>query len=385
MPHGEQCICEVCTCGRHKLCKAVRTSDCHLDAHTEYGDNYLKFQSGPRTRGKAHPQQLDWKAGPFSSATESRDKFVPHAVEAHHPVPKPAYQRNDARFEDSTTSKSDYPAWAVSPAQSKKPPAVYVENPVKFSGETTSNRDYKAFDVQPRNFHKAPEYMKPTTKFEDETTNHNDYKAWKVNPRVDAHPPAKHVDTREDRDFRSTNAAAYTGGQLPRVLPAPRPGYSANPAKFEGTTTNYDSFRQWALPPKDPRQKAAYVPNPSHFEDLTTYKTNYQPKSVEVSHRQIPRYEAPDTKFEGLSTHHSDYANPGRQTRERDFRPRVGYNAIGDDRDWLTTMRSQYTPKPVDQCPAVSWIPQERERHTDGHVYLAHHDSPLAATAGEAH
>ncbi|TPX58342.1 hypothetical protein PhCBS80983_g03172 [Powellomyces hirtus] len=381
-PHAEQCICAVCTCGRHKLCKVPQHVDSHLDAHTEYGDNYLKYQAGPRTRGRAHPQQLDWKGGAFLGSTENREKYVSHPVAPHQAPAKVMYSRNDAPFEGTTTSKNDYPAWDIAPVQQKRPPATVMDSG-KFDGSTTNKRDYQPFELQPRTFHKAAEWMKPTTRFSDETTNHADFRAWKVAPHANAHPPAKHVNVQEDRDFKSTTAAAYTGNQLAqRAAMAPRAAYMANPVKFEGTSTNTDSFRRWDLPPKNATPKAAYVPNQSHFDDATTYKTNYQPKSVERTTRSIAQYQAPNTKFEGLSTHHADFSAPGRQTRELDFRPRVAYNAVGDDRDWLTTMRSQYTPKPIAKCPAVDWIPQERERHVDGHVYLAHH---AAAEPAEAH
>ncbi|KAJ3153830.1 hypothetical protein HDU89_008694 [Geranomyces variabilis] len=380
-PHAEQCICAVCTCGKHKLCKVPQHVDSHLDAHTEYGDNYLKYSSGPRTRGKAHPQQLDWKGGAFEGSTENREKYVSHRVDPRSAPAKVQYSRNDAPFDGSTTSKTDYPAWAVSPIQQRRPQAEYV-NSGKFDGQTTNKLSYQTPELAPRSFHKAAEYMKPTTKFSDETTNHSDYRAWKVAPHANAHPPAKHVDIAEDRDFRSTTSAAYTGDQLPRGIPvAPRQPYMPNPVKFEGTTTNTDSFRHWDLPPPNQRAKAAYVPNTSHFDDATTYKSNYQPKSVERTARTQLAYQAPSTKFEGLSTHHADFVSPGRQTRELDFRPRVAYNAVGDDRDWLTTMRSQYTEKPIAKCPAVDWMPAERERHNDGHVYLAHHSA--AATEAQ--
>ncbi|KAJ3022776.1 hypothetical protein HKX48_005252 [Thoreauomyces humboldtii] len=370
--HPEQCICSVCTCGRHKLCKVPQHVDSHLDAHTEYGDNYLKYASGPRTRGKAHPQQLDWKGGAFTGSTENQEKYPP----------KVAYTRNDATFDGATTSKSDYPAWDITPVQKKGPHANYVENSGKFDGQTTNKRDYQPFALQPRSFHKAAVYQKPTTRFNDETTNHTDYKAWKVAPHANAHPPAKHVNVVEDRDFRSTAAAAYAGEQLARgASMAPRRVYEVNPAPFEGTTTNADSFRHWALPAKEGKHKAAYVPNTSHFDDATTYRTNYQPKSVERSVREVPKYQAPGTRFEGLSTHHADFLSPGRHTRELDFAPRHKYHAIGDDRDWLTTQRSQYTPKELAKCPAISWIPLEKERHSDGHVFLSHEQHKLPAVA----
>ncbi|KAJ3013516.1 hypothetical protein HKX48_005718 [Thoreauomyces humboldtii] len=311
----EQCICAVCTCGRHKLCKIPQNSDCHLDAHTEYGDNFAGYQGGPRVRGTAHPQQMDWKTG-------------------------------------------------------------------KFDGETSNRRDYQAFAPQPRSFHKAAVYQKPTTVFHDETTNHSDYRAWKVAPHANAHPPLKHVNTVDERDFRSTAASAYLGNQLPKGEPmAPRQGYLPSTQKFEGSTTASDAYRQWELPEKNSKRQAAYVPNPTHFDDSTTYNSNYQPKTVDRTTRQMPTYQQPTTRFEGTSTNHSDFSAPGAQTRAHDYAPRNAYNPLVDDRDWTSTMRSQYTPKALARCPAVDWIPQERERHADGHVYLSDHSHP-AVSAG---
>ncbi|KND02293.1 uncharacterized protein SPPG_02768 [Spizellomyces punctatus DAOM BR117] len=378
--HEEKCICAVCTCGRHKLCKVARTVEGHLDAHTEYGDNYVKYQTERRLRGKAHPQQLSI-GGDFYGSTENREKFVAHAFPPQMPPKKVVYARNDAPFDSTTTQKHDFPAWPITTVSSMRPKANHIENTAKFDGQTTNRRDFRPFELQSRPFRKAADYLKPNTRFEGVTTHDADYRAWPVPPPAKSREVASYVSPTEDREFKSTTGATYVGHQLPRssLSMAPRQAYVVSPVKFEGVTTNRDSFRRWTLPTKEPKKKAIYTPNQSVFQDSTTYHDNYQPKTVERLLRIVPKYQAVPTKFDATSTHRLDYQPPAHQTREADFRPRATYNPQHDDRDWGTTMRSQYTPKPIPRCPAVPWMPLERERHDDGHVYLTDRSRPALA------
>ncbi|KAI9090527.1 hypothetical protein DFS34DRAFT_585035 [Phlyctochytrium arcticum] len=329
----------------------------------------------------------------------SREKFVPHAVPPFHQVrrcrlticingdaqvghqaKRVEYAKNNAPFDGTTTQKHDYPAWPVGSAPSMRPKAAYVENQAKFDGQTTTRRDFGPVELPPRAFRKQPEYTKSGTVFEGTTTHNADYKAWDVPSHSRVRKIADYVSPKEDREFKSTTATAYIGHPMTRTQGMmPREAYVTSSAKFDGVTTTQDSFRHWDLPEKAPKHKAAYVPSGAHFQDETTYRDNYQPKAVERTLHVAPKYQAVTTKFEGTSTHRTDFQSPGRTAREPDFSPRAAYNPQHDDRDWGTTMRSQYTPKPIPRCPAVSWIPLERERHSDGHVYLAPGQRPELA------
>ncbi|KAL2918009.1 hypothetical protein HK105_202423 [Polyrhizophydium stewartii] len=68
MGHDGNCICAVCSCGRHRMCKPVKISDAPLDAHTEYCDNFTNFPLEVR-RGRPAPQELT-VGGEFHGSTE---------------------------------------------------------------------------------------------------------------------------------------------------------------------------------------------------------------------------------------------------------------------------------------------------------------------------
>ncbi|KAI9011071.1 hypothetical protein BC832DRAFT_529525, partial [Gaertneriomyces semiglobifer] len=278
-----------------------------------------------------------------------------------------------------TTQRHDYPAWAVRSAPARRAKSVYIPNDAKLESETTNRKDYRPFTVEPRQGRKIATYLKPNTHFEGDSTQHIDYKAWPLPPRT-VREQAKYAPNADDRDWKSTTMAAYVGHELPRY--GVRQPYVRSPVKLDGTTTNRDSYKQWELPAKEAKKRATWHPSDAHFEDATTYSVNYVPKAISRTLHHPPKFMPVPTKFEGESTNRSDYQPISGFVREKDFSPRNMYNPEHDDRDFATTARSQYTPKPIAVCPASKWIPFGRERHADGHVFLKPEERPQAAACG---
>ena len=106
------------------------------------------------------------------------------------------------------------------------------------------------------------------------------------------------------------------------------------------------------------------------MESRTTYKDTYQPKSAERYVHPIPVYIANEAKFQGISTHCSDFLPTGKITRSKDFRPRNDYVHIPDDRDFVSITRGQHSPKPLPHCEASDLIKAPHQIQKDGHVRL---------------
>ncbi|KAJ3297939.1 hypothetical protein HK104_011339 [Borealophlyctis nickersoniae] len=314
---------------------------------------------------------------------------------------KVPYIPNAGSFSSATTQREDYPAWPVVSGPQKKERPQWISTSGDFEGTTTNKSDYKEFGVQPRYQRKPQEYVKPDTTFDGVSTQANDYRSWPVPPRPTGRQCPPYLPPPDDREFKSTTSATYIGHQLPKTASmAPRP--MIPPAtKFEGTTTTSEAFQKWSIPPRETKPKAAYTPNKSPLESHTTCKRyiadrralaleitrfvladgdTFQPKTAERFFRPQPVYHANEAKFEGTSTHRTDFQGTGKVQREADFRPRATYLPHADDRDFLTTTRAQHSPKQIPHCPAADWIPLERERHSDGHMYLAESSRPAVAS-----
>lgn len=74
-------------------------------------------------------------------------------------------------------------------------------------------------------------------------------------------------------------------------------------------------------------------------------------------------------KFEGISTHDSDFKEyPGAKKRE-DFKPRLKYEPKKDDRDFMTVMKKDHNLKPIHHCQVSDMLMHKLE-NKDGHVFV---------------
>ncbi|KAJ3306673.1 hypothetical protein HDV03_004303 [Kappamyces sp. JEL0829] len=368
--HESNCLCTVCTCGRHKLCKPVKLSDSPIDAHTEYGDHFLNFPTKV-VRGRPAPQELS-VGGEFFAGTESREKFVLHTLPPRYKIVKPEYVPTKAKLESLTTQKDNYQAWPGVTPPKRRQQAKWQSTSGSFDGTTTTKSDYVQMTLPPHFVRQQQPYVKSEHKMDGISTQSTDYKPWAVNSvpsrRKAAEAPPR---ANEDRDFKSTSIASYIGHSHHRELvKAPQNLTTDMKVKFEGASTAQDAYQQWALPPRYQRHRAEYKPSQAGFEATTTYKNTYLPKSAERYIHPTPVYVPNLSKFDGKSTNKTDYLLPGPSTRVKDFSPRNVYQAITDDRDFVSTMRGQHTPKPLPHCVGADWMKMEREQTKDGHVHL---------------
>ncbi|KAJ3272145.1 hypothetical protein HDV01_005910 [Terramyces sp. JEL0728] len=357
MGHDDRCICNVCTCGRHKLCKPVHLTDAHIDAHTEYGDHFQTYPTQV-VRGKPAPQELS-VGGDFYA----RPRYQ---------IVKPTYQPNNAKLESLTTQRDNYQPWpGVSPPKRRQQPK-WQSTSGAFDGSTTTKRDYVEMVLPAKYVRKQQPYVKSDEKMDGISTQEADYKPWQVSSiptrRKTIPAPARGA---EDRDFKSTTDASYVAHEPCRELvKAPQNLTTDNSSKFEGSSTAKDAFKAWQIPPRYQRHRAMYAPSTAEFNGDTTYSNTYVPKTAERYIHPTPTYVPNLTKFDGKSTNKSDYMSPGKQTRAVDFSPRNVYAPTSDDRDFLSTTRRQHDPKPLPQCEATKWMGQPRQHARDGHVHL---------------
>lgn len=286
---------------------------------------------------------------------------------------KETYVANDAVMDSITTQRQDYQPWPGVKPPKRKDREQWVSTSGSFDGATTTKTDYIEFALPPHYVRHQQPYVKSESRFEGVSTQTEDFKKWDISGvpsrrKVIAVP----TNNPEDRDFKSTTTASYIGHQVKRELVrAPQTRTTDGNGKFDAISTNKEAYQVWQLPPRYQRHKAEYVPSAASFDALTTYKDTYQKKSAERYVHPTPTYVPNDSKFEGKSTHKSDFLPTGNIARSKDFRPRNEYAPVADDRDFVSTMRGAHSPKPLPHCVAADWMQQGTTPHKDGHVRLA--------------
>ncbi|KAJ3333040.1 hypothetical protein HDU76_011993 [Blyttiomyces sp. JEL0837] len=315
--------------------------DLSAEQHTEYRENFIRYPLNI-VRGKPHEQQLSI-GGEFSCATENRDKFVAHTISKYSRPPKEPWVGNDLPFDGTTTQRTDFPEWKVvlPPPQQKQ---KWISSSGKFDSLTTNKADFKDFGAQARYRRPQQQYTPNNTKFEGLSSHMNDFKAWPILSRPSRRDQGAYARQDDDRDFRSTTAATYVYHEPSASNDVHgRPVASAIPeGKFEGLTTSQDAFQKWPVQARQRREKAAWIPSKSKMQGATTYTDNFKPKTVERVLRKPPNYPAVVLqKFDAVSTNKSDFLPVPRVATE-DFRPRLEYQPIKDDRDFLTTNKTTY-------------------------------------------
>ncbi|KAJ3072600.1 hypothetical protein HDU98_003323 [Podochytrium sp. JEL0797] len=314
---------------------------------TEYVENYLEWSLEGRVRGKPLVQQLS-VGGEFSGQTENREKFVSHPIPPVFVPQKAVWSGTGLPFDSTTTQRTDFPVWAVSPRLPRAKPEWHSSSG-PFDGQTTSKADFRDMGVQPRYQRKPQQYVPNGAKFDGLSSSMEAYKTWPINSRPVGRQGVKHVPLKDDRDFKSTTAAAYIDHPVDTHTEKCGPTfYLASPtAKFEGQTTSQDAYRKWSLPPQQRRVKDAYVPNTSKFPSQTTYTDNYQPKSIPGDEVRVGKYgptysPVASCKFEGITIYSGDYLPTPKGGKLPDFAPKKRYVYQKDDRDFITTSRKAH-------------------------------------------
>jgi hypothetical protein len=303
--HRENCVCTVCTCGRHHCPPPVAEK--------------LPFEGNSTSH-------LDYDRKPLPGKTA-------RPPSAYTPGPK---FEGTSRYQDEFTAKEMCPFAPV--AQAPRPA------PVPFEGQSTSRSDYDAKPLPGRTVRQGPSYT-PGGRFEGESEYHRDFRP--PSPDAYARPgPAPHLADRPHIPFEgiTENRAELTPKPLPeRVV---RPGATYSPGgKFEGES---ESHRTYAAPGRDAYARPGPAPHLADrphipFEGTTESRDKLTPKPLPGrTVRQGPSY-TPGGRFEGESEYHRDfrppspdaYARPGPAPHLAD-RPHIPFQGTTENRAELT-------------------------------------------------
>lgn len=306
--HPAQCICEMCSCGRHRC---------------------------PKHRTKM----------PFKGNSAYREDYPGHDAAAVRQASVPNRSSDDRlagerpKFEGISTQNLDYrapPNEALKAALRAPPQKTWVKPSTRLEGETSYNHDYTRKTADPNQFvQRARDTSAMTSenrpRFEGETSYRHDY----YEKRVQREPPPP-----------------------ARAPPASR--------KFEGTSHSRDAFRPFdkqdylyalqatASPVREQREPTRFEGQPSHRLDFCAPPRDaYKPAD---SARPVQTTTA-SRKFSGHTNYHDSYpAHDVAAMREAhgvSTKPEAGSKGRQEDRTFQTTATSDYkAPPPSRPCKA---------------------------------
>lgn len=213
--HDEECICTVCSCGRHACPPTPRTNHYEPGLMSEARASYSgRFVPAQRVRPNDN-----WKPRnvPFEGATTHQVDFAhPGPVQTRRALNRSALMdtgvlNSSAPFDDTTTHKSDFPAHPIRPRSARAPldgGLDFGDDQREFDTENRAN--FVPHPLQPRRSGPV-ETLRPSLPFHGASTAATDYCAFPgARPAVPKFRTGEWEAAPDDRDFNSEFRASFT-------------------------------------------------------------------------------------------------------------------------------------------------------------------------------
>ncbi|KAL8613441.1 hypothetical protein ACOMHN_057160 [Nucella lapillus] len=318
----KRCICEICTCGRHRCPHRpnipLTGSDkpCML---TEYATTYHPHPIQLRGSFKPPARAVDSDA-PIEDKTTHRVDYVKHPMERPYQHAPDHYKQPSGDHDMLTSYTKDYPEKHIDPAKAiKHDTGRQVQS--KFEGEPTYTSDYRKWDLgKPKKYGPEAVWQPPKDAFEGQSTFQRDYRRYNERPR---------------ELIRPQNAAVNSD------------------TPFDGTTGYRVNYVPHPLGARFVKEREKYKPTGVPIDDLTTFKRDYRGEPGEKTSSFKPEGQAvaSDAPFEGSTTFNNDYR---KWPMERPFHHLPDqYRKPDGDMDMNTTNRITYKQHPLQRHAAV--------------------------------
>ncbi|ESO94530.1 hypothetical protein LOTGIDRAFT_232357 [Lottia gigantea] len=312
----KRCICEICTCGRHRCPHRPNAPigrgdrECLL---TEYNTTYRQHPMQPRESFK--PPNVAVKAdAAMDDKTTHRVDYIPHPVDRPALHQPDAYKTPQGDFDMLTSYTKDY-------VEKGGPRAVPIKHeglrqlPARFEGEPTYQSDYRKWPIN-----RQPAY--------------GDQGTWK--------PPTQQFvgETTFARDFQRYN-------QAPRKSMKPQEATKASDIPFDGRTGYRDYYIKHPLEARQMRQPEKFKPSGIPFDGLSTFRRDYTGPMGQKTESCKPLNQAfqSSAPLEDMTTFKNDYR------RWATERPRLHdpdpYRRPEGDMDMNTTHQIAFKEHPL--------------------------------------
>lgn len=317
----KKCICEICTCGRHRCphrpTNVINKGDqpCTL---TEYNNEFKQHPLQMRDSFKPSAEAL--RGGQFEDKTTQRQDFIKHPLEKPFVRVPDQYRRPEGEMEGMTSYKKEFTEKYQAPARAIKHDGQRLAQG-RFEGEPTYKTDYRKWDMSGRvgPYVSQDAWQPPTNRFEGESTMHHDF--------------IKH-DARRRGMIKPPQAAQMSD------------------SPFNDKTGYRDAYIKHPLEPKYVHPKEQYKGPGAPFEDMTTFKRDFKGNPGEITRSFKPDNQAFSSgkPLEDVTTNRNDYR---RWPMERPYvHAHEQYKKPDGTMEMTTTHNSTYRELPLDRVVA---------------------------------
>lgn len=248
-----------------------------FEGQTTSQRDYVEKELSPRDnyRPKREALQSD---EPFENSTAYRASFIKHSLPPKPLREKEVYAAPRVPFEARTTQQDSFLGEFVPKRSSFRPDYSQLATDAKFEASTTSKSDFKRHDLPPRYQHKGERYTKPEGTMDMRTSNQETFREFHAERQAVNKPGSSHVLWGEGK---VDDCSSYKGDFVRLPLQGrhdykPKNEYQPSSEKFDTISTQKASFtgvyapkQASCKPPPKPLQ------NLGAFDDVSSYRQEY--------------------------------------------------------------------------------------------------------------
>ncbi|KAM6426112.1 stabilizer of axonemal microtubules 2 isoform 2-T2 [Liasis olivaceus] len=308
-----RCLCQICTCGRHRCPhNPTRIYDHGRESSlmTEYTEKYPLYGHVPPPQSLRPKQEYRSHGGKMEGLTTFKSDYLPYDV-THRPIRvQEEYKPIAGEIEMGTTYRRDYNPHKIEPIILVRPAEKKYVSKSKLNAIPTYQADFKAWEIQRREPYKVENiYHPPTEKFGNATTFQDAFIPRELALRKTFKPAD--ATTLSDQPFISdtSHRSDYVPHQLEPKWKKSKEQYRPNSQPFEDITTHRCDFRGLAGDlPKSFKPELAKTETKSHFDGITEFRDRFQPWAVSLPElHKAKEYVPPTGSMDLNSTSHLDY------------------------------------------------------------------------------
>uniref|UniRef100_A0A673GD79 Stabilizer of axonemal microtubules 2-like n=1 Tax=Sinocyclocheilus rhinocerous TaxID=307959 RepID=A0A673GD79_9TELE len=396
------CICEMCSCGRHRCTHqptALYKKGSKTNVLSEYSEKYPAYKGHtqpkslkPQLQYKAHqdtmegtttfrmdyipymvtrrPEKLQAeykpKPGEIDLGTTYKQDFNPYEVQPFVPWrPKDRVHTKNAKLDTVPTYTEDFRQWEISRRELTKPDTPFQPPSAKFGNSTTFQDDFIHRGLVPRESYKPPNIAKLSdTPFENMTSNKLSYVPHALEARY-IKPPIEYKPSSQPFQDLTTQRQDYQGlPSQPTKSCKPELLKVATDKPFQSSTEFRDRFQQWPVSLRQMQKSVEYTSPTEHMDLTTTSHTDYIKHQIQpfVSAKPFSLPTTSSRPFQGNTTTRDDF-QPWVAQRQSMIRKQEEIQRASGKIEDLTTFRAHFIQH--EPQPSFSFKPQNTPLWTD--------------------
>lgn len=382
MPIAEvpnKCICQICTCGRHRCPHRPLTTLHHVStgdkvaSNTEYNERYAENGNVPKREAlRRAKDNIALPTDRLENATTTRTDYVPHKGEKMTSFRNVDNLRNEGELDHSTVYRNEYDAKQTERGRPVRTKDNLGTSSAKFDAQPSYRDHYQTWSTtrQPMNKRNG-ELELSHGPMDLSTTTQMDYKENKLE-RNRLTRPITATKISGDFDGATTNRDAYrglAGGRQKNFKPNSQ--YEPSEHPFDGYTTHRSDFTEKQVSrPRKSRPLTSTKISDEEFEKTTTSNQDYQPWQTQKREIRRPQsYMKPDGEMDLMTITKNDYGGDLKGEKAKLARPSTTNKHNGDFYD-ATTHKHDYQPLKGTRAQAA--------QHVSSHFFDS--TSPLDGT-----